>query len=166
MNFKKITPVIILLLVGIFSYGQQQEIPNIGDPRLQIKLPDVKGDSITLASLKGKVVLLDFWASWCMPCRASNKKLVKIYDKYKAQGFEIFSVSVDDDKQDWAKAIAKDKITWLQVNDPRTWGAQSAVNWNISVLPTTFLINKKGDVVAIDPREKQLETAIKDLLQE
>jgi len=165
MNFKKITPVIILLLAGIFSYGQQ-EVPNIADPRLQITLPDAKGDSVALASLKGKVVLLDFWASWCMPCRAANKKLVKIYDKYKAQGFEIYSVSVDDEKRDWVKAIEKDKITWLQVNDPRSWGAQSAVNWNISVLPSTFLINKNGDVVVIDPEEKKLETAIKNLLQE
>ena len=165
MNFKKITPVIILLLSGIFSYGQH-EVPNITDPRLHISLPDVKGDSVALASLKGKVVLLDFWASWCMPCRAANKKLVKIYDKYKAQGFEIYSVSVDDEKSDWVKAIAKDKISWLQVNDPRSWGAQSAVNWNISVLPSTFLINKKGDVVVIDPAEKKLETAIKELLQE
>jgi len=165
MNFKKITPVIILLLAGIFSYGQQ-EVPNIADPRLQITLPDAKGDSVALASLKGKVVLLDFWASWCLPCRAANKKLVKIYDKYKAQGFEIYSVSVDDEKRDWVKAIEKDKITWLQVNDPRSWGAQSAVNWNISVLPSTFLINKNGDVVVIDPEEKKLETAIKNLLQE
>lgn len=165
MNLKKIIPVIILLSVGIFSYAQQ-EVANITDPRLHIKLPDVKGDSIALSSLKGKVVLLDFWASWCMPCRAANKKLVKLYDKYKSQGFEIFSVSVDDNKKDWVKAIEKDKITWLQVNDPRNWGAQSAVNWNISVLPTTFLINKKGDVVEIDPSEKKLETVIKDLLQE
>jgi thiol-disulfide isomerase/thioredoxin len=165
MNFKKITPVIILLLAGIFSYGQQ-EVPNIADPRLQIRLPDAKGDSVALASLKGKVVLLDFWASWCLPCRAANKKLVKIYDKYKAQGFEIYSVSVDDEKRDWVKAVEKDKITWLQVNDPRSWGAQSAVNWNISVLPSTFLINKNGDVVVIDPEEKKLETAIKNLLQE
>lgn len=164
MRFKKFIPVIALLFAGFFSTAQ--EMGNIADPRLHIKLPDVKGDSVALASLKGKVVLLDFWASWCMPCRAANKKLVKIYDKYKAQGFEIYSVSVDDEKRDWVKAIEKDKITWLQVNDPRTWGAQSAVNWSISVLPTTFLINKKGDVVAIDPTEKKLESAIKDLLQE
>jgi len=165
MRFEKIIPVVVLLSAGIFSYAQQQ-VPNITDPRLHIRLPDVKGDSIALASLKGKVVLLDFWASWCMPCRAANKRLVKIYDKYKARGFEIFSVSVDDEKRDWVKAIAKDKITWLQVNDPGSWGAQSAVDWNISVLPTTFLINKNGDVVVIDPEEKKLETAIKELLQE
>lgn len=165
MNLKKITPVIALLFAAFFSNAQ--EVANIADPRLQIKLPDVKGDSITLASLKGKVLLLDFWASWCMPCRAANKKLVKLYDKYNAKGFEIFSVSLDEDKADWKKAIARDKITWLQVNDPRgSWNAKTAADWNISVLPTTFLINKKGDVVAIDPAGKELEKGIQELLQE
>src|SRR6188508_1338946 len=101
MRFKKIIPAVVLLFVAVFSNAQQKA--NIDDPRLHIKLPDTKGDSIALASLKGKVVLLDFWASWCMPCRAANKKLVKIYDKYKAQGFEIYSVSVDDKKNDWMK---------------------------------------------------------------
>ena len=165
MNLKKIIPVIVLLFSVFYSNGQ--EVANITDPRLQIKLPDVKGDSITLASLKGKVVLLDFWASWCMPCRAANKKLVKLYAKYKPQGFEIFGVSLDETKKDWQKAIIKDKITWLQVNDPRgSWEAKTAADWNISVLPTSFLINKKGDVVAIDPEGKELENSIKELLQE
>ena len=164
MIFRKIAALALLLFV--ISQASSQEIANISDPRLQIQLPTVKGDTISLASLKGKVVLLDFWASWCGPCRMANKHLVKLYAEYKPQGFEIFSVSVDDDKQAWAKAILKDKITWLQVIDPRNWGAQSAVNWGISVLPTTFLINKKGDVVMIDPKEKLLEGAIKKLLQE
>ncbi len=166
MNLKKIIPLIVLLFVVFYS-NAQREVANISDPRLQIKLPDVKGDSITLASLKGKVVLLDFWASWCMPCRAANKKLVKLYDKYNKQGFEIFSVSLDEEKKDWQKAIIKDKINWLQVNDPRgSWNAKTAADWNISVLPTSFLINKKGDVVAIDPEGKELEKGIKDLLME
>lgn len=165
MNFKKIIPVLILLSFAFCSNGQQ--VANITDPRLQIKLPTVTGDSITLASQKGKVILLDFWASWCGPCRTSNKKLVKLYDKYKAQGFEIFGVSLDEEKRDWEKAILKDKIAWLQVNDPRgSWNAKTAADWNISVLPTSFLINKKGDVVAIDLAGKDLEKGIKDLLQE
>ena len=163
---KKIISVLALICVVIFS-NAQQEVANITDRRLQIKLPDIKGDSVTLASLKGKVILLDFWASWCMPCRAANKKLVKLYSKYKPQGFEIFSVSLDENKKDWQRAILKDKITWLQVNDPRgSWNARTAADWNISVLPTTFLINKKGDVVAIDAEGKELEKEIKDLLQE
>lgn len=166
MYFKKIISLSLLLFI-VFISNAQREVANIADPRLQIKLPTVKGDSITLASLKGKVVLLDFWASWCMPCRAANKKLVKLYEKYSKQGFEIFSVSLDEEKKDWQRAIIKDKITWLQVNDPRgSWNAKTAADWNISVLPTSFLINKKGDVVAIDPEGNELENGVKDLLQE
>ena len=163
---KKIIPVLVLVFLATFS-NAQREVANITDPRLQIKLPTVAGDSITLASQKGKVILLDFWASWCGPCRLSNKKLVKLYEKYKSQGFEIFGVSLDQEKRDWEKAIQKDKIAWLQVNDPRgSWNAKTAADWNISVLPTSFLINKKGDVVAIDLDGKELEKVIKELLQE
>ena len=163
MNFKKLIPVLGLIFLTCIS---QAQVANITDPRLPIKLPTVKGDSLTLASLKGKVILLDFWASWCGPCRSANRQFVKLYAKYKSQGFEIFSVSLDEEKQDWKKAIAKDKITWLQVIDPRGWDAQTAIAWNISQLPTTFLINKKGDVVALDLEGKELEKTIKDLLQE
>lgn len=145
---------------------QAQETANIADPRLQIRLPAVNGDSISLASLKGKVVLLDFWASWCMPCRAANKRLTKLYAKYKSTGFEIFSVSVDEEKSAWKKAIAKDKITWLQVNDAAGNMGRTILDWNVSVLPTTFLINKKGDVVAIDLEGKALDEAVARLLQE
>lgn len=164
MNYKKNITSIVFVFAVVFSFAQA---PNITDPRIPIKLPTVQGDSLTLASLKGKVVLLDFWASWCIPCRAANKQLVKLYDKYKPQGFEIFSVSLDENKKAWEKAIKQDKITWLQVNDPRgSWGAQTAVDWNISAIPATFLINKKGDVVAFDLEGKELDKAIKELLQE
>ena len=166
MNFKKIIPLLILLFCAIYS-NAQQDIASITDPRLQIKLPTVKGDSITLASLKGKVILLDFWASWCGACRSSNKKLVKIYEKYKSKGFEIFGVSLDEEKKAWEKAIAKDKIGWLQVNDPRgSWNATTAADWNISALPTSFLINKNGDIVSMNLEGKELEKWIIDLLQE
>src|SRR5437868_12842577 len=100
-----------------------QQLPNISDPRVHIKLPTYKGDSLTLESFKGKVILLDFWASWCMPCRSANKDLVKLYNKYKTRGFEIFSVSIDESKKEWQRAVAKQKITWIQVNDPRGWDA-------------------------------------------
>jgi len=160
---KKIVPVLVLT---IFALGAEAQLPNISDHRVAIKLPTAEGDSLTLASLKGKVVLLDFWASWCGPCRVANRNLVKLYGKYKPKGFEIFSVSLDEDKKDWQKAIAKDKITWLQVIDPRGWNAQTAINWNIFQLPTTYLINKQGDVVSIDLEGKKLEEHVKKLLEE
>jgi thiol-disulfide isomerase/thioredoxin len=157
---------ILIFFAVSFSYTVNAQLPNISDPRVYIKLPTAKGDSLTLESFKGKVILLDFWASWCGPCRAANKQQVKLYSKYKAQGFEIFSVSLDENKKDWQKAITKDKITWLQVNDPRGWDAQTAARWNISQLPTTYLINKRGDVVNIDLDGKALDEKVKKLLVE
>ena len=131
-----------------------------------IALPTVSGDSIRLSSLKGKVVLLDFWASWCGPCRSSNKLLTKIYPKYKAKGFEIFGVSLDDDKDKWTNAIKKDKISWLQVNDGGGWNAQTAIQWGINAIPTSYLIDKNGRLVAMDLEGKELEKALKDLLED
>lgn len=164
MKFKSLISAIFLVLLGTAVHAQQKA--NISDPRLQIRLPDVNGDSLSLADYKGKVVLLDFWASWCIPCRASNRHLVKLYAKYRAKGFEIFSVSVDEEKSAWTKAIAKDKITWIQVNDNAGNMGKTVLDWYVTVIPTTFLINKKGDVVAIDLEGKKLEEAIQRLLQE
>jgi thiol-disulfide isomerase/thioredoxin len=163
MNLKKLIPVLVL---AFFTVSMNAQVANITDSRLPIKLPTIKGDSLSLASLKGKVVLLDFWASFCVPCRYANKQLVKLYAKYKPKGFEIFSVSLDQEKSDWEKAIAKDKITWLQVNDPRGRNARTVIDWNVSLIPSTFLINKKGDIVALDLEGKELEQAVKELLQE
>jgi peroxiredoxin len=133
----------------------------------EIALPSMNGDTIRLSSLKGKVVLLDFWASWCRPCRASNKQLVKLYPKYKAKGFEIFGVSLDEDKMDWKNAIQSDKINWIQVNDNGgKWNAKTAIQWNIEAIPTSYLINKKGKLVAVDLEGKGLEKALKDLLKD
>jgi thiol-disulfide isomerase/thioredoxin len=160
----KSTITAFVLLFSVLSVHAQ--VANISDPRLQINLPDANGKQISLASMKGKVVLLDFWASWCGPCRHANRQLVKLYAKYKAKGFEIYSVSVDDDKADWLAAVKKDKITWLQVNESANLDAESIRRWNVNALPTTFLINKKGDVVAIDLEGTQLDKEIAKLLAE
>ena len=157
----------LFLFLAVFSTGAiSQQLPNITDPRVHIKLPTVQGDSLTLASFKGKVILLDFWASWCVPCRMANRDLSRLYSKYKAKGFEIFSVSIDENKKDWKKAIARQKINWIQVNDPYGWDAATAVRWNIMALPTTYLINKKGDVVNIGLEGKELDENIRKLLDE
>jgi peroxiredoxin len=130
----------------------------------EIALPTLTGDTVRLSSLKGKVVLLDFWASWCGPCRTSNKELVRLYPKYKSKGFEILGVSLDEDLSKWKKAIEKDKITWLQVNEPGGWDARTAVKWDISAIPTSFLIDRDGKLLAMDLSGKELEKAIKHLI--
>ena len=131
-----------------------------------IALPSVNGDTIRLSSLKGKVVLLDFWASWCGPCRNSNKELTKLYPKYKAKGFEIFGVSIDAGRDNWLKAIRKDKINWLQVNDPGDWNAKIVAQWRLYGIPTSYLIDKDGKFIAVDLSGKELEKALKDLLED
>lgn len=135
-----------------------------GNSAPEIALPSVSGDTLRLSSMKGKVVLLDFWASWCGPCRISNKGLVKLYDKYKAKGFEIFGVSLDQDWADWKKAIVKDKITWVQVIDNGGWDAPTAIHWGINAIPTSYLIDQNGKLVAMDLEGKELEDKLKEML--
>ena len=138
--------------------------PRQGQLATEVALPSLSGDTLLLSSLKGKVVLLDFWASWCGPCRSSNRELTKLYPKYKNKGFEILGVSLDDEQAKWKTAIVKDKITWLQVNDPGGWDAKTAMRWNISAIPTSFLIDKEGKLVAMDLAGKELEKALKYLI--
>ena len=160
----------VLILNFVFAFsafavnGQGPPIPNITDYRLDFTVAGIKGDSIKLSSLKGKVFILDFWASWCGPCRYSNKHLVKMYNKYKDKGFEILSVSLDDQKNDWKKAASKDKITWMSAIDPGGWEAMTATKWQVDAIPASFLINKNGDVVAINLEKDELEKKIKELL--
>lgn len=139
-----------------FQYGQQAP---------DITLPAADGTMISLSSLKGKIVLLDFWASWCGPCRTSNKGLTKLYPKFKEKGFEIFAVSLDDNKNSWKKAMKQDKISWLQVNDPGGWRSPTAQQWGINAIPTSYLIDQEGKIIAMDLEGKYLEKALKNMLK-
>lgn len=154
----------LLFFFGIIiSYhGNAQQKPGQYAP--DIALIDVQGSMKKLSDQKGKIVLVDFWASWCGPCRKANPALLKLYSKYRQNGFEIFGVSIDDDKAAWKKAITRDKITWIQVNDSKGWDGPAATAYKIEQIPTSYLLDKSGTIVAVDPSHKDLEKKIVELL--
>lgn len=137
----------------------------LGKHAPDIALTDVQGSLKRLSDQKGKVVLVDFWASWCGPCRKANPALLKLYSKYRQNGFEIFGVSIDDDKAAWKKAITRDKITWIQVNDREGWDGPAATAYKIEQIPTSYLLDKSGTIVAVDPSHEDLEKKVVELLK-
>jgi len=139
--------------------------PKKGDPAPEITLPDYKGNEKKLSSLKGKIVLLDFWASWCQPCRKFNPGLVAIYSKFKNRGFEIFQVSLDQTKDSWLKAIENDNLKWdNHVSDLKYWNSPVVSTYHISGIPANFLIDKNGIIVAKNLSYDILEKEILKLL--
>lgn len=134
-----------------------------GAEALDFKLPDVNGKMVALSDLRGKVVLLDFWASWCGPCRMENPNVVKMYAKYKDKGFEILGVSLDKEKEAWLQAIRQDGLTWKHVSDLKYWQCEAARLYNVTGIPMTFLIGKDGKIIAKNLRGPALENKLKEL---
>jgi peroxiredoxin len=138
---------------------------NIGAlaPEISLKNPD--GKLIALSSLKGKVVLLDFWASWCRPCRAENPNVVRLYNKYKNKGFTVYSVSLDQNKDKWLAAISQDKLTWSNhVSELTGWKSSAGNKYGVSSIPKTFLIDVNGKIIAYDLRGNDLEKKLSEIL--
>jgi peroxiredoxin len=156
---KKAVSVIVSLCFAICVFSQQT--PAAGMQANDINLSDAKGNKISLASLKGKVVLIDFWASWCIPCRKNVPSLKKIYSKYKIKGFEIYGVSLDNYTDEWKTAIKEDKTTWLHVLDA---SGETASAWNVNYIPNTFLIDKTGKIIAVNASEEELQKHLQELL--
>jgi peroxiredoxin len=137
----------------------------IGNPAPEIDLENPTGTKVKLSSLKGKVVLIDFWASWCGPCRMENPNVVKIYDKYKSQGFEVYGVSLDRERTAWVKAIQADKLTWLHVSDLKFWQSEAARTYQVQAIPQTYLIDKKGNILAKNLRGEDLAHKIAEAVK-
>lgn len=120
---------------------------------------DVDGNAVKLSDYRGKYVLIDFWASWCAPCRRENPNLVKAYERFKNKGFEILGVSLDEakNKDKWLKAIETDKLTWKQVSDLKGWSNEAATLYNVKAIPMNFLVDPQGKIVAKELRGDKLE---------
>ncbi|HEY1038117.1 MAG TPA: redoxin domain-containing protein [Bacteroidia bacterium] len=145
------------------SAEQDKKLPN-GGAMPDIKLKNPEGKEIALSSLKGKLVLVDFWASWCGPCRKENPNVVKLYNKFKKKGFEIYSVSLDEEESKWVKAIEKDGLTWTHVSDLGGWNSSVCSQFNITSIPFTILVGKDGNIIAKGLRGPALEDKVAELL--
>jgi thiol-disulfide isomerase/thioredoxin len=147
------------------SRVEQMKTTAIGSLAPEINLPSPSGELIPLSSLRGKVVLIDFWASWCGPCRKENPNVVAMYNELKSKGFDIYSVSLDKDKAAWERAIAQDGLVWKShVSDLAYWSSVVVKQYGFQGIPFTVLIDKEGKIVAKGLRGEALENAVKQLL--
>ncbi len=139
--------------------------PQVGDVASEIALRDANDELFKLSSLKGKYVLIDFWASWCGPCRQENPNVVRVYNKYKDKGFTILSVSLDNTKERWLGAIQQDALAWpYHVSDLKGWQSEAAALYAVRGIPATFLIDKNGVIIAKNLRGEALENKLAELL--
>jgi len=135
----------------------------IGMPAPEISLPNPDGEIVTLSSLRGKYVMIDFWAAWCRPCRMENPNVVRLYKKYNPQGFEVFGVSLDRQREAWVKAIATDGLIWNQVSDLKFWNSEVTKLYDIKGIPLTYLIDREGIIIAKNLRGQSLEKKLEEI---
>lgn len=144
----------------------QNKLFGIGVTAPDIALPSPDGDTIHLSSLRGKIVLLDFWAAWCSPCRIENPNLVKDYNKYHNKGFEIFQVSLDRDRKNWLKGIRDDHLgRWIHVSDLGYWQSSVVKQYHIQGIPKNFLLDKDGKIIAKDLRGEALSRKLAEVFK-
>lgn len=136
---------------------------SMGQVAPEIELPNPSGETVRLSDLRGKYVMIDFWAAWCKPCREENPNVVKLYNEYKDKGFEVFGVSLDRTKEDWVDAIAEDGLTWTQVSDLKYFNSIAAEIYQIDAIPATYLIDPDGKIIGKDLRGPSLRAKLEEI---
>ncbi len=158
--------ILALLVLASFAPGRPVPAPGVGQMAPDISLTSPDGRVIKLSSLRGQVVLIDFWASWCGPCRKENPYTVEIYEEYKEKGFTVYSVSLDQNKAAWLKAIQKDGLVWdYHVSDLKGWRNKAAADYGVEAIPATFLVDRSGTIVAKDVHGGELDKAVRKALK-
>lgn len=152
------------LLASVKGESGVTPAAGFGNEAPEISLPSPEGDTIKLSSTRGSVVLLDFWASWCSPCRQENPNLVKAYNLYNRKGFKIFQVSLDKTKEAWIKGIEDDHLDkWIHVSDIQYWNSVVVPLYKIESIPCNFLLDKEGRIIASNLRGEKLQTKLAEL---
>lgn len=135
----------------------------VGSEAPDFTQPTPDGKQLSLSSLRGKVVLIDFWASWCKPCRMENPNVKKVYDRFHGKGFEILGVSLDRTKEAWVAAIQQDGLPWKHVSDLGFWNNAAAQEYGVSSIPFTVLVDREGKVIDKNLRGAMLERRLAEL---
>lgn len=144
---------------------QATKVVSIGQKAPDFTLNDVNGNPVSLSSKIGsKLLLVDFWAAWCNPCRMENPNVVKVYNEFHKKGFDVFGVSLDRSKEDWVKAIADDKLTWTHVSDLQYWNNAAARLYAVNSIPANFLLDENGVIIARNLRGSELYDKVKQIL--
>ncbi|WP_405569336.1 redoxin domain-containing protein [Winogradskyella sp. Asnod2-B02-A] len=148
----------------IAKYIKLNKEPKIGEQFADFEMTDQNGKVQKLSDIKGKAILLEFWSSWCGPCRKENPNLVKTYEKYQPKGFEIFAVSLDQDKDSWLKAIEKDRLIWQHVSDLKSDENEASLIYGITGIPDNFLIAENGQIIGRNLRGDELNQKLSEVL--
>jgi peroxiredoxin len=150
---------------NFIEYVDRLKSTAIGQVAPELSLPDTNGQIVKLSSMRGKYVLVDFWAKWCGPCRDENPNVVRVYNKYKDKGFTVFGVSLDRSKEDWLKAIKEDNLTWTHVSDLKFWQSEAAKIYSITGIPFSILLDPNGVIIAKNLRGPALESKLAEVIK-